>query len=109
MQETRGPTLGQDGPLEEGVATHSTLLSRVQLTVTPRKPVLFLPRESHAQRSLAGYGPQGRKESDTTEPLNNSSNNFPSELLNPTLFHLEDAAGVVVWLMFIENCSDRWE
>ena len=29
-------------------------------------PVL-LPGESHRQRSLAGYGPQGRTESDTTE------------------------------------------
>ena len=31
----------------------------------PFTPV-FLPRESHGQRSLAGYSPQGRKESDTT-------------------------------------------
>ena len=29
-------------------------------------PVL-LPRESHAQRSLAGYSPQAHKESDMTE------------------------------------------
>ena len=28
---------------------------------------VFLPRESHGQRSLAGYSPQGRKESDTTD------------------------------------------
>ena len=28
---------------------------------------VVLPGESHGQRSLAGYGPQGRKESDTTE------------------------------------------
>ena len=28
---------------------------------------LFLPRESHGQRSLVGYSPQGCKESDTTE------------------------------------------
>ena len=28
---------------------------------------VFLPLESHGQRSLAGYSPQGRKESDTTE------------------------------------------
>ena len=28
---------------------------------------VFLPGESHGQRSLAGYSPQGRKESDTTE------------------------------------------
>ena len=27
----------------------------------------FLPGESHGQRSLAGYSPRGRKESDTTE------------------------------------------
>ena len=31
-------------------------------------PVL-LPGESHGQRSLAGYSPRGRKESDTTEGL----------------------------------------
>ena len=28
---------------------------------------VFLPRKSHGQRSLAGYSPQGHKESDTTE------------------------------------------
>ena len=33
----------------------------------------FLPGESHGQRSLAGYSPQGRKESDTTEPLHFTS------------------------------------
>ena len=30
---------------------------------------VFLPGESHGQRSLAGYSPQGHKESDTTERL----------------------------------------
>ena len=30
---------------------------------------VFLPRESHGQRSLVGYSPQGCKESDTTEWL----------------------------------------
>ena len=28
---------------------------------------VFLPGESHGQRSLASYGPQGHRESDTTE------------------------------------------
>ena len=28
---------------------------------------IFLPEESHRQRSLVGYSPCGRKESDTTE------------------------------------------
>ena len=43
--------LGWEEPLEEGMAT------------TP----VFWPGESHGQRSLAGYSPQGRKESDMTE------------------------------------------
>ena len=30
---------------------------------------VFLPGEAHGQRSLAGYSPQGHKESDTTEGL----------------------------------------
>ena len=28
---------------------------------------VFFPGESHGQRSLAGYSPQGHRESDTTE------------------------------------------
>ena len=28
---------------------------------------VFLPKESHGQRILAGYNPQGHRESDTTE------------------------------------------
>ena len=30
---------------------------------------VFLPGESHGQRSLVGYSPRRRKESDTTEQL----------------------------------------
>ena len=51
LQEMQFRSLGREEPLKEGMATHS----------------VFLPGESHGQRSLAGYGPQGRKESDTTE------------------------------------------
>ena len=32
-------------------------------------------RRSHGQRSLAGYSPWGRKESDTTEQLNSDNKN----------------------------------
>ena len=53
MQETQVWSLGQEDPLEKGMAT------------TP----VFLSRESHGQRSLAGYSPWGRKESDTAEQL----------------------------------------
>ena len=34
---------------------------------------VFLPGESHGQRSLADYSPQGRKESDMTERLHFTS------------------------------------
>ena len=44
-------SLAQENPLEEGVATHSSILA------------WRIPR----QRSLVGYSPQGRKELDTTE------------------------------------------
>ena len=33
---------------------------------------VFLPGESHGQRSLMGYSPWGHKESDTTERLNSN-------------------------------------
>ena len=48
MRENWVPSLGWEDPLEEGMAT------------TP----VFLPEESHGQRSLAGYSPWGHKESD---------------------------------------------
>ena len=45
--------LGREDPLEEEMATHSSILLG----------------ESHGQRILAGYSPWGHKESDTTERL----------------------------------------
>ena len=51
MQETRLQSLGGDDLLQKGMATHSSILVW----------------ESHGQRSLAGYSPWGRKESDMTE------------------------------------------
>ena len=35
---------------------------------------VFLPREFHGQRSLAGYSPLGPKESDTTDRLSTGQN-----------------------------------
>ena len=51
MRETWVRSLGWEDPLEKGMAS------------TP----VFWPGESHGQRSLAGYGLWGRKESDMTE------------------------------------------
>ena len=56
VQETQVQSLGQEGPLGKGMATHSSILAR-------RIP---WPEEV----SLVGYSPQGHKELDTTERLN---------------------------------------
>ena len=53
MQETQVRSLGWEDPLEE------------EMAITP----VFLLGKSHGQKSLMGYSPQGRKESDTTERL----------------------------------------
>ena len=50
---------------DKGVYYHG-IFCFLKLFVCQPTPV-FLPGESHGQRSLAGYGPQGCKESDTTE------------------------------------------
>ena len=52
MRETQVRVLGQEDALEKEMAT----------------PAL-LPGKSHERRSLIGYSPWGRKESDTTERL----------------------------------------
>ena len=44
-------SLGGEGPMEEGMATHSSILFFFFSTL------VFLPGESHGQRSLAGYNP----------------------------------------------------
>ena len=52
MQEFQVQYLSWEDPLEKGMATHS---------------LVFMPGESHGQRSLVGYSPWVLKESDTTE------------------------------------------
>ena len=51
VQETQVQSLGQEDPLEKGIAT------------TP----IFLPGKSQGQRSLVDYSLWGRKGLDTTE------------------------------------------
>ena len=51
MQETQVQFLGLEDTLEEGMATHSSIL----------------PGEPCGQRGLVGYSSMGGKESDTTE------------------------------------------
>ena len=53
MWETQVRTLGQEGPLEKGMAT----------------PPVFLPKKFRRQRSPVGYSPWGQKKWDMTERL----------------------------------------
>ena len=53
MQETWVRSLDQEDPLEVGMATQS----------------IFLPGESHGERSLAGSSSWGHKDWDTAEQL----------------------------------------
>ena len=53
MQETQVQSLGQEDPLEKGVATHCSIIAR-------RIPWT---------EELAGYSPWGHKKSDMTERL----------------------------------------
>ena len=54
MQETLVQSLGWGDPLEEGMATHSSILCL---------------KNPHGQMGLTGYCPWGHKESDTTKQL----------------------------------------
>ena len=62
MQAARVQSLGQEDPLEKGMAAHSVVL----------------PGAPHGQRSLVGYSPWGLKEPDTTERLSTHTEGFRS-------------------------------
>ena len=54
--------------------------------------LIFLPGESHGQRSLAGYSPWGGKESDTTERL---SHHHHLDIYSTTLIFFRNLRGAV--------------
>ena len=56
VQEIWVRSLGREDPLEKEMATYSSILAW-----------RIMGGESHGHRSLVGYSPWGRKESDTTE------------------------------------------
>ena len=64
MLDTWAQSLGWEDPLEEGMATHSSILTW----------------RAHGDRSLVGYSPWGRKESDTTKRLST----VPGHLISQT-------------------------
>ena len=64
-QKTGVGALGQEKSLEEGIATKDT-------------PVFF-PGRSHGQRSLMGYSPWGRKESQALSTRIRNPLSFPQD------------------------------
>ena len=61
MRETQVPSLGREDPLEKGMVTHSR--------EDPLEKGMVTHSSILAWRSLVGYSPRGRKESDSTEQL----------------------------------------
>ena len=64
--------LGQEDPLEECMATHSSILTW---------------EISWTEETLVGYSPWGRKESDTTQQLNNNNNGLWDQCTTTNLGH----------------------
>ena len=60
---------------------------------------VFLPGESHGQRSLAGYSPQSRKESDTTEQVHFTSHSHMTTG-KTTALTIQTFVGKVMSLLF---------
>ena len=91
MQETWVWSLGWEDPLETGMAT------------TP----VFLPGESHGQRSLEGYSPPGCEELDTTY-----SYHFHFHLVRVVSGDLSSSEGIRQWFFphgWAWNSHSKWK
>ena len=101
-----GSIPGREDPLEEEMAS----------------VLVFLPEESHGQRTLAGYGPQGCQELDTTEANEPTGMHAIMDQISisraPPLCQAQDqgrglligkAAGPVLWefIYLVSNLGDR--
>ena len=69
MQEMQEASLGWEDPLEEEMATYSSILAG----------------KSHGQRSLVGYSPLSHKESDMTEQLSTAQQSSKNYCLHSEL------------------------
>ena len=71
---------------------------------------VFLPGESHGQRSLAGCSPWGHKESDTTEQLSThtQARSPVSDSPKGPKFHLLEKAKIYIYLIE-EFTRNKWK
>ena len=92
--------MGWENPLEEGMATNS----------------VFLPEESHARRSLVGYGPWGHKSrtqlSKQAIPTDIENRNIlprAKESANPLQYScLENPTGRGAWQATVHSVTQSW-
>ena len=78
---------GGEGTCQRGRCEFSPWVGKMPWRREWQPTPVFLPGESHEQRSLAGYSPGGHKELNTTYQLKN--NNLPHRLLLPLRFFHE--------------------
>ena len=71
----------EEGRWQRGLPPLGKASSRLSWRRKWQPTSVLLPGESHGQRSLVGYSPWGRKESDTIERLNNNPN-LKTSLMN---------------------------
>jgi len=60
---------GDPGPIPASIPGFDPWVGKIPWRRKWQPTPVFVPGESHGQRSLVGYSPRGRKESDTTERL----------------------------------------
>ena len=65
-QEIQVWSLGQEDPLQEGMATHSSILAGNKKNIPQKKKK---QKKNHGQRSLASNSPWHHKELDMTEVI----------------------------------------
>ena len=70
-------------------------------------PPVFLPGESHGRRSLAGYSPRGRKESNTTERLSAHPHASPQNILPASLAYRTQRPGPGLGLGVLKTCHSE--
>ena len=67
---------------------------------------VFLPGESHGRRSLEGYSPWGRKESDSTEWLHFTF--FRKNVTSQSESQQRHGTSDIIHLVFIDWINDSW-
>ena len=63
------PGKGNGNSLQYGQRNLDPWVTKIPWERKWQLTIVFFPGESHEQRSLVGYGPQGCKELDTTEAI----------------------------------------